>query len=125
MTLGRRAIELAADVGQDHDRKLESLGLVHRHDAHAFGAFLENRRFRRLRPCGRGPELVDKAAERQATLGFVLPRELLDLQHVGEDLLAAAPQDEAGVRARQLEEPADRLGDGTVIALAMQLRQRA
>ena len=93
------AAELAADVGEDHDRELEPLGLVHGHQANAVGALLENRRLRRLRAIGRLPQLVDEPSEREAALGFVLARELGDLQHVGQHLLAAAPQHEAGVRA--------------------------
>ena len=72
----------------------------------------------------RGPQLVDEAAERNAAAGLVLARELGDVQHVGERLLAGRPQDEADMRARLGEQPADRVGDRPVVAPAVQLLQQ-
>ena len=68
---------------------------------------------------------IDEAAERQPAFHLVAPREVGDVQHVGQHLLAAAPQDEAGVRAGHRDEAAERVGDGPVIARRMQLAQRA
>ena len=70
-------------------------------------------------------QLVHEAAERQAAVGFVLPRHLDDLQDVGEHLLAAAPQHEARVRAGRFQQLTDRLGDRPVIAQPVQLAQDA
>ena len=44
-------------------------------------------------------QLLDESAERQPAVGLVPPRQLGDVQHVGQHLLAAAPQHE-GRRAR-------------------------
>ena len=44
----RRRLSLQVDVGEDDDRKLEALGLVHGHQPHAVAAFFEDRRLRRL-----------------------------------------------------------------------------
>ncbi len=79
----------------------------------------------RGRAVGGLAQLVDEAAERQAAFRFVAPGQLGDLQHVGQHLLAAAPQHEAGVRARGLDETADGVGHGPVVAQAVQLAQRA
>ena len=99
MALRGVATELAADVGEDDDWKLESLGLVCRHQPHPVGAFLEDRRLGCRRALGGVAQLADEAAERQPAFGLVAAGELGDLQDIGEHLLAAAPQHEAGVRA--------------------------
>ena len=49
-------------------------------------------------------QLLDEAAERHAAVQLVLPRQLGDVQHVGERLLAGRPQHEADVRARGVEQ---------------------
>ena len=64
---------------------------------------------------------VDEAAERQPAFHFVAARQVRDVQHVGEHLLAAAPQDEAGMRARHRDQAADRVGDRPMIARGMQV----
>ena len=120
---GVAAADPARHVGEDHDGKLEPLCLVHRHQPDAVAALFENRRlapsdFRRL------AQLVDEPAERNAAARFVLPRQLGDVQHVGERLLARGTQDEADVRSRFREQPADRVGNGPVVAPAMQLLQQ-
>ena len=69
-------------------------------------------------------QFVDEAAERDAAARLVLPRELGDVQHVGERLLAGRPQDEPDVRARLGEQPADRVGHRPVVAAAVQLLQQ-
>ena len=88
---------------------------MHRHDAHAVAAFLEDGRLARL--TGHGPvfELLDEPAERQPAARLVASRQLGDLHHVGQSLLAARTHDEAGVRACSLEQPPDRLGDRHVV----------
>ena len=49
-------------------------------------------------------QLLDEAAERDAAADLVLPRQLRDVEHVGERLLAAGPQREPDVRARRAEQ---------------------
>ena len=50
-------------------------------------------------------QLLDEAAERHAAVRLVLARELGDVQHVGERLLAGRAQHEADVRAGRVEQP--------------------
>ena len=59
------AAHAAGQVGEDHDRELEALGLVHRHQPDAVAALFEDRRLGRFAGRG-GPQLVDEAAERDA-----------------------------------------------------------
>jgi hypothetical protein len=47
---------------------------------------------------------LDEAAERHAAFELVLPRELGDVKHVGQRLLAAWAKHEADVRARVIDE---------------------
>ena len=74
--------------------------------------------------CGRRAQLVDEPAERNPAAGLVLPRELGDVQHVGERLFAGRPQDEADVRARLAQQPADRVGHRPVVPPPMELLQQ-
>ena len=60
---------------------------------------------------------LDEAAERHAAVELVLARQLRDVQHVGQRLLAAGAQHEADVRARSVEQRRDRVGDGPPVAL--------
>ena len=53
---------------------------------------------------------LDEPAERHASVELVLARQLGDVQHVGERLLAGRPQHEADVRPRLLEQPGDGVG---------------
>ena len=56
---------------------------------------------------------------------LVLPRQLGDVQHVGERLLAGRPQHEADVRARRRSSSLrDRVGDRPIVAPRVQLRQQ-
>ena len=110
---------MQADVGEDDDGKLEALRFVHGHQPHALAAFLEDRRLGRLGAIGRVVQRVNEAAERQPAFGFVAPRQIGDVQHVGQHLFAAAPQDETGVRARHRDQPADRVGHRPMIARRM------
>ncbi len=57
-------------------------------------------------------------------LRSVLSRELGDVQHVGQHLLAGGPQHEPDVRAGFRQELADRLGNGPVVPAAVQLLQQ-
>jgi hypothetical protein len=59
------APQLRRHVGEDHDRKLEALGLVHRHQPHAVAALFENRRFGRLAAIRLLAQFFDEASERQ------------------------------------------------------------
>src|SRR5207253_843890 len=54
--------ESAGQIGKDHDWEFETLRLVHRHEADAVTALLENRRLGTLRFRG-GPQLVDESTK--------------------------------------------------------------
>ncbi len=102
---------------------------MHGHHAHAVAVFLEDRRFGRLRGVRRDAQLLDEAAERDPAAHLVLPRELGDVQHVGERLLAAGPEREADVRARGGEQLLQRSRDaargpfGTALALPVPIAE--
>ena len=70
-------------------------------------------------------QLVDEPAERQAAGRLVLARELRDVQHVGERLLAGAAQHDPDMRARRVEQILDRFRDRPIVAPPMQLLQDA
>ena len=89
VAIGGVARQLAGRVHQHDDRKLEPLGLVDGHQAHAVAAVLEDRRLGRLGPLGRLAQRRDEAAKRQPAVGFVAPAQIGDVQHVGQGLLAA------------------------------------
>ena len=108
------AADPARQIREDHDGELEPLGLVHRHQPDAVAVFFKDRRFRAF-GFSRLSQLVDEAAKRNAVGRLVLPRELRDVEHVGERLLASRPQDESHVRARRGQQPADRVGNRTVV----------
>ena len=98
---------------------------MHGHHADAVAGLLEDRRLGRVRILRGDAQFVDEAAERQAPGRLVFARQLGDVQHVGQRLLAAAAQDDADVRARRVEQLLDRLGHGPVVAAAMQPLQDA
>ena len=80
--------------------------------------------------CGRRPvggiaQFVDESPERQAAVRLVAARQFGKLEHVGQHLLAAAPQYEAGVRPCHLDQPAHRLGHRPMVPQPCQLAQRA
>ena len=68
-------------------------------------------------------EHVDETAERQTALQLVAPRQIRNVQDVGEHLLAAAPENKAGVRARHRNQAANRVRNRPVIASRMQFAQ--
>ena len=117
------ATELARHVREHDDRELEALGLVHGHQADAVTPLLHHRRLGRFAPLGGLAQRVHEAAERDAAVRLVLPRELDDLQHVREHALAGRTHDERHVRARVLEQPAERLGRRTMIPPRVQRPQ--
>ena len=117
------AAEAAGQVGKNHDRELEAFRLVHRHQAHAVTALLENRRFGDLGRLRRVTQFLDEAAERDAAPRLVLAGELGDVEHVGKRLLASRPEDEADVRARLRQQPSDGVGDRAVVTDAVKLLQ--
>ena len=94
------------------------------HQPDAVAALFENRRLGRFAR-RRGPQFVDEPAERDAAAGFVLARQLRDVQYVGERLLAGRAKNEADVRPRLGEQPADRVGDRPVVARLVQPLQQA
>ena len=123
VTLGVIAAEQATDVREDHDRELEPLRLVDGHQPNTFAALFEDRRFGCVGVGGGFAQQIHEAAKRQPAVGFVAARQVGDVQHVGQHLLAAAPQDEAGVRARLGDQAANRVGDRPVVARRVQLAQ--
>ena len=102
--VGAVDLQLRGHVGEDDDGELEPFRLVHGHQPHAVAALLENRRFGRLPAVRLLAQLLDEPAERNAAVRLVLPRELGDVQHVGERLLAGVSQHEADVRARRVQQ---------------------
>ena len=79
------------------------------HHPDAVAVLLEDRRFGGHRVLGRDAQLLDEAAERDATAGLELARQLGDVKGVGQRLLAAGAQREPDVRARRLEQLVQRL----------------
>ena len=79
--------------------KLEPLGLVHRHQPNAVAPLFENRCFGGLAALRRLAQRLDEAAKRHAAFELVLPRQLRDVQHVGERLFSAGTEDEADMGA--------------------------
>src|ERR1700720_2412299 len=66
---------VARDIGQYDDRELKALRTMDRHDAHALGPFLDDRRLARLVTLGARFELVDERAKRRGPAArFVTPR---------------------------------------------------
>ena len=78
------------DVGQDHHRKLEPLGLVHAHDANTLARLLDDGGFGRL-TLRLLPEPLDEAAKRDAPRGLVGPRKLGHPLVVGFQRVKIAP----------------------------------
>ncbi len=56
---------VAGWIGEDHNWKLQSLGLVDSHEANAFGAFLDNGRFISVAALRTPFEFIDEGSERR------------------------------------------------------------
>jgi hypothetical protein len=97
---------------------------VDRHQADAVAAFFEDWRFWRVASIGSGAQLVHEAAERNPSVHLVLARQLGDVQHVSESLLAAAAQHEADVSASRVEQALNRFGDRDVVPARVQAPQQ-
>ena len=110
----------ASRIRQDHYVKLQTLRLVHGHDADAVAALFEDRRLASLRGFSSRRELVDETTERQAAVRLVLTGELRDVQHVGERLLAGAAQHDRHVRPRGSQQLLYCLRDRPVVAPPVQ-----
>ncbi len=75
---------------------------MHRHDAHALGAFLDNRRLARLVALGARFKLIDERAKRRGPAArLVTPRLVHDSHDIRERLLAGRPNREPRMRARR------------------------
>src|SRR5262249_8414460 len=118
---GIRTIELARQVGEDDDRKLEALGSMNGHHADNVTTLFEDRSFRSLRHFRRLAQFGDETRERDAAVQLVLACQLGDMHHVGERLLAALPQDQADVRARAIQKLSDRLTYRPIVAAAVEV----
>src|SRR5687767_13850923 len=93
---------------------------MHGHDAHALGAFLDDRRIRLATALRIGIEPLDERAERRRADRFESPREIDDAEQVRERLLACRPDRDARVRSRLAEERGERVCDAAPVAAAMQ-----
>ena len=102
----------SAGIAQDDHGKLQPLGLVHAHDAHAFGAFLHHRRFRRVAAFRVGRQPIDEGPEAARARRLEPAREIQHAQDVGQGLLSGGPDGDAGVRPGRVQEPRERLRDG-------------
>jgi hypothetical protein len=91
---GRRA----GCIGQDHDRKFQSLRAMHRHHANTLGALLDDGRV--LGPTGFRvfPHALDESPERGRAALFEAPRHVDHSQAVGQGLLACRPHRNARMR---------------------------
>jgi hypothetical protein len=125
VTRGRLPCGGTGGVRQDHDRELEALGLVDRHDADALGALLDHRRLLRLATLGVALEAIDEGAERGRPAPLEAPRQVDDAKAVGEGLLAGGPDRDAGVGAHRVEQARHRLGEGASVAGTMEPREDA
>ena len=122
---GGRAVQLGRHVHEHDDGELEALRLVDGHQPDAVAALFENRRFGRLSAFRLRAQLVEKPAERDAAFGFIAPRQLGHVRHVGQHLLAAVLERKSDVGAGRFEELRDGRGDGHVVARFVQrLQQR-
>src|SRR5207248_10121562 len=81
--------QLGGEVRENHDWKLEALRFVRRHEPHAVGALLENRRFLRAAALSLLIELFEEPTERDPALALVLSREIRHAQDIGQHLLTA------------------------------------
>ena len=113
------AADLRCHVRENDDGEFEPLRLVHGHQAHAVAALFENRRLAGLAVFGLLAQLLDETAKRNPSIRFVTARELGDVKHVRQHLLAAMLERKADVRARSVEQHRNRGRDGDVVARAM------
>src|SRR5437016_13272736 len=89
------AAYLRGNVSQDHNGKLQSLGLVDRHHADALAAFFENGCLSGFCSVSARAQLLHEAPEGQTPGGFVFPSHLRTMQHVGQNLLARGASGES------------------------------
>ncbi len=87
------------------------------HHADAFRPLLDNRRVGRARTVRLTHLLLDEEPERRRALRLERLRQLDELRHVGEGLLAVRPVREARVGAGCLEQRLDRVGDRPSVPL--------
>src|SRR2546430_7076395 len=94
----------ACDIGEDNNRKFETLRSMHTHHTHAFRAFLVDHCLRLLALLGCLKQFFDKATERHRTSTLVLSSKLGDVQDVCQCLLASRTHYEARVRPSRAQE---------------------
>ena len=104
---------LRGHVGENDDGEFEPLRFVHGHQAHAVAALFENRRLAGLAVFGLLAQLLDESAERNPSIRLVTARELGDVKHIRQHLLAAMLERKPHVRARGLEQRRNRRRNGT------------
>ena len=116
--------DVRGQVGQDHDRKFQALGAMHRHQAHAVGIFFEHRRFGRFFFLGLRGQLLDESAKGDPARHFIGAREIGHARDVRQNLIAARAQDESRVRARRFEQRVHGGRERLAIARAMQFAEQ-
>ena len=114
------AAYLRGNVSQDHNGKLQSLGLVDRHHADALAAFFENGCLSGFCSVSARAQLLHEAPEGQTPGGFVFPSQLRNMQHVGQHLLARGAQRESQMCPGFPQQPVEGFRHRTVITIAMQ-----
>ena len=124
VTVRRLPVKPACRIRQNHDRELQSLRAVDRHQTHAIAAFFENGRLPSLARSGLFPQVLDESPERQSASRLEPPRQFGNLQHVGKSLFSGWSHDEPCVRTGRLEQPTDRRGHWHVVALMVQRLQQ-
>jgi hypothetical protein len=105
----------ASRIGENYDRKFQTLGLVHSHHPHTFNPFFDDRGLIGFAPLGVGLEFLDEASEGgSATLK--MPSHVDQSLTIRERLLTIWPESNAGMGADSLEQIGDCLGDRPIIA---------
>ena len=110
-------------VDEDDDGELEALRLVHRHDADAVGAFLDDGRLVRAAALGVILEARDEGAERRDRALLEAARHVEHAEDVAERLLTGGPDRDARVRPRLLEQARDHARDRAAVAAHVELRE--
>ena len=117
----RPALAPAGSVHQDDDRELQSLRGVHGRKPHAAHIRVEGVHGAVVRVVGLVVESADERAERQAAVGFELPRRLRQPTEVRQHLIRRLPEGEGGFGAVAGEEGLDGVRNRPPVAVAVQL----
>ena len=105
----------ASRVSKNHYWEFQALCLVYGHDPHALDAFFDNRGLIGFAPLSVILEFLDKGSE-GGCAALKMPRHINQPLAIRERLLAVRPERDPGVRAHDLKQCGDRLGDRPMIA---------